>query len=537
MTPKSLFRATFLPTLVAASLVLIGCSPKEFPVEFEANLVHSMKYELKEGFSMQQASDDAMWVTEYMFGTANDPKIPDFITEDDKRNSIVSLERLVAASGAADEAGRGLFRKHCVVCHGVTGDGRGPTAAVQTPYPRDYRMGVFKFKSTPRGVKPTREDLSRVVREGIAGTAMKKIPELSEDDIQALVDYVIYLSWRGEFERTLIDVGVRDWDLEGGDRVTNVDLAKRLFSNEALREELETLSDEIDGDDLADYGRYIAFQKRLSSEPGFKGRLEAEEDPEDLDDEAKDLLKKERKAYKDYNKFAKKLEKDPEMETEMMNALTKVQNADDIEQFEIFNEMWEYNIEYVQDIADEWLEAKEDAVEVPEPPAGLPLANSYEEYQQLAKGDQATQLAASVERGRELFTGKIASCSKCHGEKGLGNGQTNDYDDWTKDWTTRFDFKPEDRDSLVPMLARGALPPVNAIPRNFQEGIFRGGSTSADLYLRITQGIDGTPMPAATFVPEQFEKDEVWHIINFIRSLQTTDAEAESEPKKVEKEA
>jgi len=85
-------------------------------------------------------------------------------------------------------------------------------------------------------------------------------------------------------------------------------------------------------------------------------------------------------------------------------------------------------------------------------------------------------------------------------------------------------LKPENREELIPLMARGALPPVNIIPRNFAEGVFRGGSTSKDLYRRITQGIDGTPMPAATFVEGQFDPDDVWHLINFIRSLQTPDS-------------
>jgi hypothetical protein len=43
------------------------------------------------------------------------------------------------------------------------------------------------------------------------------------------------------------------------------------------------------------------------------------------------------------------------------------------------------------------------------------------------------------------------------------------------------------------------------------------------------QGIDGTPMPAATFVEGEFEQDDVWHIINFIRSLQTAELDAGTE--------
>ena len=114
-------------------------------------------------------------------------------------------------------------------------------------------------------------------------------------------------------------------------------------------------------------------------------------------------------------------------------------------------------------------------------------------------------------------------------DEGLGNGQTTDYDDWTKDWTTRVGLKPEDYDSLVPLIARGALPPVNAIPRNFAEGIFHGGSSSADLFRRITIGIEGSPMPAVTFVEGEFEQDDVWNIINFIRSLQKEDVMAVAE--------
>ena len=149
-----------------------------------------------------------------------------------------------------------------------------------------------------------------------------------------------------------------------------------------------------------------------------------------------------------------------------------------------------------------------------------PVADSYEEFVSLSQGDQAEALAASVKRGQELFVGKIANCSKCHGEKGRGDGQTTDYDDWTKDWTSRVGLKPEDRESLIPLLARGALPPINAKPRNLEDGLFHGGSTAADLYRRIMMGIEGSPMPAATFVEGQFEQDDVWHLINFMRSLQ-----------------
>jgi hypothetical protein len=192
---------------------------------------------------MDEASKDSTWVVETMFGTADQPKLPNVVTEDEELAAIVSMDRLMRASGPADAEGRGLFRKHCVICHGVTGNGRGPTAAVQSPYPRDYRMGIFKFKATPRGSKPTRDDLTKLIAGGIAGTAMKRIPELTEEDIQSLVDYVIYLSWRGQHERQQIDMAMLDGIIEDGERVINSDLGRRLRSDPSYQEQLDLLAD------------------------------------------------------------------------------------------------------------------------------------------------------------------------------------------------------------------------------------------------------------------------------------------------------
>ena len=52
------------------------------------------------------------------------------------------------------------FRYHCVHCHGVPGDGRGPTGPWVVPHPRDYRLGKFKFVSSAGGPpgKPRRDD-------------------------------------------------------------------------------------------------------------------------------------------------------------------------------------------------------------------------------------------------------------------------------------------------------------------------------------------------------------------------------------------
>ncbi len=94
---------------------------------------------------------------------------------------------------------RGLYRQHCVHCHGVTGDGQGPTAKLLDPYPRDFRPGEFKFISTT--VKhPSSADLKRVLHEGVPGTSMPSFALLAEEELDALVEYVRYLSIRGMSE-------------------------------------------------------------------------------------------------------------------------------------------------------------------------------------------------------------------------------------------------------------------------------------------------------------------------------------------------
>lgn len=418
VVPVNLKTLPIVPVCLAAVVLLAGCEP-ERPVVFEPNLVHAMKYQLKEDMPTDQAAEDAFWVVTEMFGTPDAPQLPAIVTEDEDLASVVSMDNLWKASGPADAVGRGLYRKHCANCHGVTGDGRGSLAATLNPYPRDYRKGVFKFKSTERGAKPTREDLHGLIKNGIPGSAMVVIDGLTDEDADALVDYVIYLSWRGELERTLMDMAIFDLDLGEGDRI--IDPAGRAAVDESLQE--------------------------------------------------------------------------------------------------AFEDSWADAEEYATDIGEAWAESDDEIVDVPDPPSEFPVADSYEQFVALSKGETAEAMMASVERGRTLFNGKIAACSKCHGENGAGGGQTTDYDDWTKDWTTAAGFKPEDREALIPMMARGAMTPVNANPRNFSVGVFHGGQKAADLYRRITQGIEGSPMPAVTFVDGEFEEVDVWHLINYVRSL------------------
>jgi mono/diheme cytochrome c family protein len=110
--------------------------------------------------------------------------------------------------------GHAVYTQRCAGCHGTTGDGQGPAGAHLNPPPRDYRKGVFKFTSTPRGSKPRREDLRRILIYGAKGTSMPAFRWLPEEEREAVIDYVQVLAARGELELSLIQESELELDEE-----------------------------------------------------------------------------------------------------------------------------------------------------------------------------------------------------------------------------------------------------------------------------------------------------------------------------------
>lgn len=93
--------------------------------------------------------------------------------------------------------GMAVYEVQCIHCHGVDGRADTYTARLLTPPPRDFSQGVVKFTSTPVGLPATRDDLLRVVRDGVATTSMSAFHGLPEEEIDAVVDYAMYLLIRG----------------------------------------------------------------------------------------------------------------------------------------------------------------------------------------------------------------------------------------------------------------------------------------------------------------------------------------------------
>ena len=133
-------------------------------------------------------------------------------------------------SKARARGGYAIYREQCMHCHGASGDGNGPTAPWLWPSPRDYRPGIFKFTSTAgsgSASKPTRDDLRRTLHHGIEGTSMPAFQALlNDEEIEQVIDYVMFLSIRGETERNLVYLSM---DFEDADAETEVndDLASQ----------------------------------------------------------------------------------------------------------------------------------------------------------------------------------------------------------------------------------------------------------------------------------------------------------------------
>ncbi|MEM6980483.1 MAG: cytochrome c [Planctomycetota bacterium] len=366
-----------------------------------------MSLSISRDISTHAAMDDVQILLKHWFGTPDEPRWPESLMTSTHAKQLVSTERLVRAAGAVtsdrDDMHTGLYQEHCNVCHGISGSGAGAAAQFQSPYPRDFRAGIFKWKSTPRSEKPSRDDLLQLLHEGVSGSAMPSFALVLQEDREALVDYLIYLSVRGEVERAWLAAAI----------------------------------DELDYDEAP-----------------------------------------------------------PTMDLRLVSA-TKSQDHPEDDGAAIA-------IEILQDVVNSWV----DATPSPVPPD--PIGSS--------------DLLASVQRGRELFHSQIANCAACHGAGGQGGVAITDYDEWTKEFTTRIGITPDDRDAIKPFRRAGALPPRQINPRMLTGGSLRGGSDSETLFRRIQHGIAGTPMPGVglkTDADDQFgfTASDIWDLVHYVQSI------------------
>jgi len=111
------------------------------------------------------------------------------------------------------EAGKKLYRRFCIGCHGPDGDGTGENAMWFDPTmgfakPRDFTQAVFKCRSTPTGTLPTDQDLFNAVGRGFDTTNMPQWKVLTDQNRADLVAFVKTFStrWRNQKAGTPITV-------------------------------------------------------------------------------------------------------------------------------------------------------------------------------------------------------------------------------------------------------------------------------------------------------------------------------------------
>jgi len=86
-------------------------------------------------------------------------------------------------------AGKAVYARKCLLCHGEKGDGKGPGAELLSPRPRDFTRGLYKIRTTA-GKAPADADLFRVISDGMPGTSMPPWAVLPEKDRWNLVAYL-----------------------------------------------------------------------------------------------------------------------------------------------------------------------------------------------------------------------------------------------------------------------------------------------------------------------------------------------------------
>ena len=172
-------------------------------------------------------------------------------------------------------------------------------------------------------------------------------------------------------------------------------------------------------------------------------------------------------------------------------------SEDDVEEFQgLLYDLFE---DWLLGDIGKWSNPDRKVTEIPDAPRAFDL--QHEAHDEL------------VQQGRELFFS--TGCAQCHGDTAFGDGLLSNYDDWAKDRFDIIQVDTLDPEIYQDYLAAGALPARPVRPRNLHFSVLRGGNHPNEIFLRILNGIEGTPMPSSLTLTS----DETWALVAYVRSL------------------
>ena len=113
----------------------------------------------------------------------------------------LNMESHVGSMAGHATTGAPIYKRFCIGCHGVLGDGEGENAQWIDPKPRNFTIAIFRCRSTPTGTLPTDTDLYDTVGRGMLDSNMPHWLPLTNQDRVDLVAYVKHFSPRWVTEK------------------------------------------------------------------------------------------------------------------------------------------------------------------------------------------------------------------------------------------------------------------------------------------------------------------------------------------------